>query len=77
MSRYLYNVSGVIFSSDTAAECELIRNASIEAGAVDAVICKHWAEGGRGALALANAVVTACEKSSSFRYVFIIFFFII
>ncbi|CAH1393777.1 unnamed protein product [Nezara viridula] len=58
------------FASDTAAECELIRSASIEAGAVDAVICKHWAEGGKGALNLANAVITACQKSSSFRYIY-------
>jgi formyltetrahydrofolate synthetase len=58
------------FSSDTKAEIELIRRAAVEAGAEDAIVCTHWAEGGKGAIALAQAVLKACEKPSSFRFLY-------
>jgi len=49
------------FKTDTAAEIEIIREAAISAGAFDAVMANHWAEGGEGAKALAEAVVKACD----------------
>ncbi|KAL9895624.1 LOW QUALITY PROTEIN: C-1-tetrahydrofolate synthase, cytoplasmic-like [Glossina fuscipes fuscipes] len=58
------------FSSDTNAEHEMIRKASLNAGAVDAVICTHWSEGGAGCLDLANAVIKACEKSNNFKLLY-------
>ncbi len=58
------------FPTDTLAEHDLIRQAALTAGALDAVVSTHWRDGGRGALALAEAVVRAAEKPSRFRYLY-------
>jgi methylenetetrahydrofolate dehydrogenase (NADP+) / methenyltetrahydrofolate cyclohydrolase / formyltetrahydrofolate synthetase len=58
------------FSNDTPAEVELVRQAALEAGAMDAVVSRHWMEGGKGAIALAEAVVKACEKPSKFQFLY-------
>ena len=58
------------FNSDTDAEVDLIRKAALAVGAEDAVPCTHWADGGAGALALANAVAAACAKPSNFRFLY-------
>jgi len=58
------------FATDTPAELELIRKAAIEAGAEDAVVARHWGEGGAGAVDLAKAVVKAAEKPSSFQFLY-------
>jgi methylenetetrahydrofolate dehydrogenase (NADP+)/methenyltetrahydrofolate cyclohydrolase/formyltetrahydrofolate synthetase len=58
------------FSTDTQAEVELLREAAKKAGAEDAVIARHWMEGGAGAKKLAEAVVTACEKPSDFKFLY-------
>lgn len=42
----------------------------MENGATDAVICTHWAEGGAGATALADAVIAATEKNSNFKLLY-------
>jgi methylenetetrahydrofolate dehydrogenase (NADP+)/methenyltetrahydrofolate cyclohydrolase/formyltetrahydrofolate synthetase len=55
------------FASDTGAESDLIRRAALEAGAMEAVVCTHWEDGGPGALALAEAVIRAAEKPQQFR----------
>ena len=58
------------FATDTPAELELIRQAALEAGAMDAVVSTHWMDGGKGAVALAEAVVKAAEKPSSFEFLY-------
>ncbi len=58
------------FATDTDAEIELIRRAAIEAGAEDAVKCTHWAHGGKGARALAKAVVRAVERPKNFQFLY-------
>jgi formyltetrahydrofolate synthetase len=58
------------FTTDTDAECDMIREYAISQGAEDAVVTKHWAEGGMGAAALAEAVVAACEKPSNFEFLY-------
>ncbi len=58
------------FSSDTAAEIEQVRSVSIAAGAEDAVMSNHWAEGGAGAVELAKAVVAACQKPTKFGFLY-------
>ncbi len=58
------------FKDDTQAEVELVRKAALEAGAADAVVSRHWMEGGAGAEALAEAVVAACEKPSNFSFLY-------
>jgi methylenetetrahydrofolate dehydrogenase (NADP+) / methenyltetrahydrofolate cyclohydrolase / formyltetrahydrofolate synthetase len=58
------------FATDTPAEVELVRKAAVEAGAEDAIVCKHWMEGGKGAVDLAEAVVKAAEKPSNFQFLY-------
>jgi formyltetrahydrofolate synthetase len=58
------------FANDTPAEVELVRQAAIEAGAMDAIVSTHWMYGGKGAIALAEAVVKACEQPSNFQFLY-------
>ncbi len=58
------------FSADTDAEVELVHRIAIAAGAHDAVLSNHWAEGGAGAEALAEAVIEACSSPASFHYLY-------
>ncbi|KAF8559578.1 FTHFS-domain-containing protein [Imleria badia] len=58
------------FSSDTDAELELIRQEALAAGADAAVVSNHWAQGGAGARALAEAVIAACEGESNFKFLY-------
>ncbi|MFN8012337.1 MAG: formate--tetrahydrofolate ligase [Holophagaceae bacterium] len=59
------------FATDTPAELELVRKAAIEqGGAFDAVVCRVWAEGGEGAVDLAQAVLRAAEQPSEFRFLY-------
>lgn len=59
-----------LLSTDTPAELELIRQKSLAGGADAAVVSNHWAEGGAGALALAQAVVQTCEGPSDFKFLY-------
>jgi len=69
-----YGVNVVVavnsFSTDTSAEVEMVRKAALEAGAMDAVVARHWMEGGKGAIALAEAVVKACDQPSNFKFLY-------
>ncbi len=69
-----YGVNVVVavnsFATDTAAEVELIRKSALEFGAMDAVVSTHWADGGKGAKALAEAVIKAAEKKSDFKFLY-------
>jgi methylenetetrahydrofolate dehydrogenase (NADP+) / methenyltetrahydrofolate cyclohydrolase / formyltetrahydrofolate synthetase len=69
-----YGVNVVVavnsFANDTPAEVEMVRKAALEAGAMDAVVSRHWMEGGAGAVALAEAVVKACEQPSNFQFLY-------
>ena len=58
------------FATDSPAELELVRRASLEGGAEDAVVCQNWALGGEGALDLARSVVRVCERPSDFRFLY-------
>jgi formate--tetrahydrofolate ligase len=61
----LFNVPVVVainaFPTDTPAEIAAVRDVSLAAGAVDAVLATHWADGGAGAEDLARAVWSAAE----------------
>ncbi|MEY3631899.1 MAG: hypothetical protein RI937_97 [Pseudomonadota bacterium] len=57
------------FMSDTPAEIELIKK-RMQALGVDVVLASHWAEGGKGAAALAQRVVALCETPSQFQFVY-------
>uniref|UniRef100_A0A4X2MBJ5 C-1-tetrahydrofolate synthase, cytoplasmic n=1 Tax=Vombatus ursinus TaxID=29139 RepID=A0A4X2MBJ5_VOMUR len=58
------------FRSDTEAEVELVVRLAKAAGAFDAVKCTHWAEGGKGAAALARAVQNASQAPSHFQLLY-------
>jgi formyltetrahydrofolate synthetase len=58
------------FATDTPAEVEVVRQAALEAGAMEAVVSRHWMDGGKGAIALAEAVVKAAEKPSNFQFLY-------
>jgi formyltetrahydrofolate synthetase len=69
-----YGVNVVVavnsFATDTPAEVELIREAALKMGAMDAVVSTHWADGGAGARKLAEAVVKAAERPSHFQFLY-------
>jgi formate--tetrahydrofolate ligase len=59
------------FQSDTQAEIDAIKKVSMEAGAFDAVLSNHWAEGGAGAADLARAVEQACLANDEANFKFL------
>jgi formyltetrahydrofolate synthetase len=64
----LYGVPVVVainaFPSDTPAEWAAVRDAAIAAGARDAVVARHFTDGGAGAADLAAAVWDAAEAGA-------------
>jgi methylenetetrahydrofolate dehydrogenase (NADP+)/methenyltetrahydrofolate cyclohydrolase/formyltetrahydrofolate synthetase len=58
------------FSTDTDAEIELVKKFALEAGAKGAYKCTHWAEGGRGAVALGQAVMAAARLPKKFQFLY-------
>ena len=58
------------FPGDAASEFEAIREVALAAGARDAVVTTHWADGGAGAEALAAAVWEAAGETSSFQLLY-------
>lgn len=59
-----------VFASDTAKEIQAVREMAIAAGAMGAAAARHWAEGGAGAVELAEMVVSACEAPNRFRLLY-------
>jgi formate--tetrahydrofolate ligase len=57
------------FPGDFASEHEAIQQIAAELGARSAV-CTHFADGGRGAAALAEAVAEAAEEPSGFHFLY-------
>lgn len=70
----LFGVNVVVavnrFTTDTPRELDMVREAALEAGAEAAEVSEVWAKGGRGGVALAEAVVRACEKPSKFKFLY-------
>lgn len=61
------------FTSDTDAELDVVKKLAIAAGAADAVVCNHWAEGGAGAVELGRAVIQASQATAEgdgFRFLY-------
>ena len=69
----LHGVPAVVainaFPTDHASEHQAIRDVAAELGARSAV-CTHFADGGRGAAELAEAVAEAAEEPSQFRLLY-------
>jgi methylenetetrahydrofolate dehydrogenase (NADP+)/methenyltetrahydrofolate cyclohydrolase/formyltetrahydrofolate synthetase len=59
------------FAGDSENELELVRARAMAAGAHAAVVADHWAQGGDGAVDLADAVVAACASAKDeFTYLY-------
>lgn len=52
------------FSHDTAAEIEVLK-AAIQQLDCEVIVCKHWAEGGKGATNLAQSVINSIAQSKT------------
>ncbi len=57
------------FQTDTKDEIAMVKRAAEAAGARCAK-ATHWAQGGEGALELADAVIDACEEKVDFTYLY-------
>ena len=51
------------FQDDKDSEIELVIKIAKEAGAYDALLCTHWADGGKGAKSLGQSVIEAWEST--------------
>jgi len=58
------------FPTDTDAEIELIRRISLDAGAVEVAVSRVFADGGRGGVDLARAVVRAADQGNTFEHLY-------
>lgn len=63
-------VSINVHKNDTKAEHELIKAAALKHGAFACVTANNWAEGGKGALELAQAVIDASNQKSNFKFLY-------
>lgn len=52
------------FATDTEAELAVVREA-VAAHGTEAILCRHWAEGGAGAVELAEAVAALADKRAA------------
>jgi formate--tetrahydrofolate ligase len=70
----LFGIPAVVainsFPTDTPAEVEAIQRVAMDAGAYAAVVATHFADGGRGAAALGEAVWAATHEPSEFRLLY-------
>jgi len=57
------------FHTDTNAEIELVRKIAEQNGAL-AAVSQHWLKGGDGAIELAEAVISACEETNHFKFLY-------
>ncbi len=58
------------FPTDSEEEHQAIKRISEEAGAHGAAVATHWAEGGKGAVALAELVADAANQPNEFRFLY-------
>ncbi|KAH7193626.1 formate--tetrahydrofolate ligase-domain-containing protein [Fusarium flagelliforme] len=58
------------FVTDTDAEIAVIREEAVSAGAEDAILSNHWAEGGKGAVDLAHGVIAAADKPKDLQFTY-------
>ena len=70
----LHGVTPVVainaFESDHPDEIEAVKRIAIESGALGAAVSTHWANGGEGAIELAEMVVAAADEPSHFKYLY-------
>jgi len=59
-----------VFDTDHPEEIEAVKRISIESGALGAAVSRHFALGGKGALELAEMVMTAADKPNEFKFLY-------
>ncbi len=59
-----------VFEQDTDKEIEAVREIALAAGSMGVAVARHWADGGAGAIELAEMVVSACETPNDFRFLY-------
>jgi formate--tetrahydrofolate ligase len=58
------------FETDHPEEIEAVKRIAKEAGALGAAVSRHWSDGGKGAVELAEMVVAAAEEPSEFKFLY-------
>jgi formate--tetrahydrofolate ligase len=58
------------FESDHPEEIEAVKRIAIESGAMGAAVSRHWAEGGKGAIELAELVIAAADEPNDFKFLY-------
>lgn len=70
----LHGVTPVVainaFATDHPDEIEAVKRIAIESGALGAAVSTHWADGGKGAIELAEMVIAAAEELSEFKFLY-------
>ncbi len=59
-----------VFETDHPEEIEAVKRISVEAGALGAAVSRHFAEGGKGAIELAEMVIEAANQPNEFRFLY-------
>lgn len=58
------------FETDHPEEIEAVKRIAVESGALGAAVSRHWAEGGRGAIELAEMVIEAANQPNEFKFLY-------
>ena len=70
----LHGVTPVVainaFETDHPEEIEAVKRIAIESGALGAAPSTHWADGGKGAIELAELVIAAADQPSEFKFLY-------
>ena len=70
----LHGVTPVVainaFESDHPDEIEAVKRIAVESGALGAAVSTHWAEGGKGAIELAEMVIAAADQPHEFKFLY-------
>ena len=58
------------FDGDHPEEIEAVRRIAVESGAHGAAVSRHWADGGKGAIELAEMVIEAANQPNEFKFLY-------
>ncbi|HEX6124698.1 MAG TPA: formate--tetrahydrofolate ligase [Pyrinomonadaceae bacterium] len=70
----LHGVTPVVainaFETDHPEEIDAVKRIAVESGALGAAVSTHWADGGKGAIELAELVIEAAQQPNDFRFLY-------
>jgi formate--tetrahydrofolate ligase len=70
----LHGVTPVVainaFETDHPEEIEEVKRIAVESGALGAAVSRHWSDGGKGAIELAEMVIDAANEPSEFKFLY-------